>query len=784
MTYDLHDDEVSWMKGYVAHVVLVLAGTLLLQSWFFGAHAAAKGGTVLGELTQFGEPVADALVQLLGDGVQFETRSDAEGRYTFANVPAGMYTVLPSQTDTSFLPKVRTVHVGEGDVQVEVEPFRSVPFLLPEPKMDPELGKSLPLGGGEGYTLTPDPSEATYTVKPSDVASLVETLKQARPGDLVYLPPGEYVFDDPGEYTNSTPLITVPAGVTLFGTRDQSILRTLPIDDVPVNHFTFIEMGDNSRITGITVIGPDTETGPLQGYIEQDGRTIATAYYKPTASGISISGRTEVDNMVVIGFPYAAVVLRGPQADGFVHHSYIAENVRTGLGYGVLPLDGAYVEVAYTKFYRNRHSMDATGGSYYVHDSYFDNENPMGIGVIFQHPQKVNGVIVIQDNTIVNAIRAIHMVAGHGVISGNVIEASAWGIALRNFTLPDRHASDNLGYLNRFEIFDNEVRSGDYYLEPLLPQDQVFLDGVNVGNLIEFLGGRTQTIPLAQWPKRLETWLAELPATAPLLEIKHPVADRERPIAVRGPLAVDFDLNVPKGWEIEGFEARVNDEVIYRGNTAPARGELVYDTVQLPNGRHQLQLTARARYNDHRTTVTERVTFRADNFWTLTDELRAPVTSGWFGSVDLSQTVDASEGWTYATDDRDAFFRDGERKVRTGNTTEYLVWETPRLLDFTVTLYAKESAISKLAELVEFHATADAVTSADGSDWTEVSTVIDVSEPSSAGWHRIIFTGSIDGQNVTHLRLTVNQSDVHHEIQIGRVELRGLNENKPSNIQR
>lgn len=722
-----------------------------------------SGATVSGTLTQFGKPVPNALIRLEAEGVRSETFSDAEGRFVFTAVPAGTYTVVPQKQDTTFLPESRTVVVGGGDVAVET--FRSVPYRLPEPKMDLELGRSLPLGGGKGYTLTPDPSDATHVVKAGDVDSLVQTLRHARPGDLVYLPPGEYVFDDPQAYSSS-PLFVIPPGVTLFGSRDASIIRTLPVDDVPVSVFTLLEMFADTRISGVTIIGPDTETGPLQGFIEQDGQTIATAYYKPIARGIIIRDRAEVDNISITGFPHVAILLDGPRADGFVHHSYIGENVRTGLGYGVKPVNGAYVEVAFTKFYRNRHSMDSTGGSYYVHDSHFDNENPMGVGVIFQHAQEMSGLIVIQDNVIVNAVRAIHMLAGHGVISGNIIEASNWGIALRKAEGADRHGETYKGFLHQFEVFDNEVRRGNYYIERIAPQDNLYLDGVNVGNLLASLGGVSQTISLNTWSQRHGEWLSQLPATSPSIQIHRPNPDRQE--TVRGVLDPEFDVDLPAGWRLERLIVRVNDREVYSADALPTPDALRIDTTELPNGSHELYVEARTIHGRHRVTVQDRAPFRTDNYWSQTDELRPPITSGWFGTVDVSQTAEESSGWTFSTGDSGDFLGDHDRKVRKANTDEYLVWETSHLLEATVTLYARSPLPDEMIRLS---------TSSDGVTWTPVDVNVREDGVSAAGWHRFVYHAPMEDSSKAHwFRLDVLATDPELEVHIGRVEFSGLKE--------
>ncbi len=772
--------------------ITLLVGVFILVG--VGSVVAAEGFAVSGALTQFGEPVEGAKVLLDGNGLRREAQSAADGTFRFGGVPAGEYRLVPTKSETSFLPAERVVRIEDGGVQdrdvqdrdvqdrdvqdrdrqngdVSVEEFRSVPYPLPTPKMDPRLGEALPMGGGEGYTLTPKPADATHVVEPGSVASLLDTLEQAEPGDLVYLPPGEYFFDDPEMYGRSRSMILVPAGVTLFGLRDETILRTLPIDEVPsaLSTFGLITMGPNTRLSGLTIIGPDTETGPLTGFIEKDGETIATAYYKPTARGIEIQHKTEIDNISITGFPYAAILVHGSSADAFVHHSYIGENVRTGLGYGVVLGQGGYAEVAFSKFYRNRHSMDSRGGSYYVHDSHFDNENPMGIGMIFQHAQEMSGAVVIQDNTIVNGVRGIHMFTGHGVISGNVVDTSAWGIALRRWAGGnDRHGELYKGWLHDYEIYDNDVRRGDYYFEGIRPQDNVYLDGINVGNLLAAFGRPTTiTIPLETWNSRLDEWRAKVPAAAPRVHV-HVPQKAERPVTLRGMFTPEFDLVLPDGWRLSRLELLINDESIYRGDALPSPEDVSYDTLALPNGMHEFKVVVDSVHASGLENRNEEVvTFRTDNFWDLLDEVRAPiVSSGWFGTVDLSKTSEESEGWTYVSENASDFFGDHHRKVRQESTTrEYLVWETPRLREYMVTLYARQDSLDDVVSLSA---------STDGEEWTTLPFVTEVGERSAGGWYRITYSGILDWPEVTHFRLMLRGTAPGVDVQVGSVKFVGL----------
>lgn len=87
---------------------------------------------------------------------------------------------------------------------------------------------------------------------------------------------------------------------------------------------------------------------------------------KNTTIGIQTvagSRNIEVDNMEMWNWPWAAVSVK-QASDVRVHHSYIHNNIKSQLGYGVVTQNGkATAEVACNLFDKNRHSIAGSGQS-------------------------------------------------------------------------------------------------------------------------------------------------------------------------------------------------------------------------------------------------------------------------------------------------------------------------------------------------------------------------------------------------------------------------------------
>lgn len=219
----------------------------------------------------------------------------------------------------------------------------------------------------------------------------------------------------------------------------------------------------------------------------------------------------------------------------------------------------------------------------------------------------------------------------------------------------------------------------------------------------------------------------------------------------------------PAMGEVAEVVLRFDGELVYQGNQLPE--ELVIDTLSYPDGRYQLEVEIAA---DYGRTARAAVSLAVDNWWEIDDGLKPPMDLGWFGTVDQSKTSAESSGWAYATDNAPDFGGDGDRKVRSADTAEYLIWDAPALTSFEVTVYATKEDLSGIVGLSIF--TRD-------SGWQAVAYDTDVEPLPATGWFAHRLTGTVDvDQGVEAFRLDVYPGGVpFDEIQVGHVKLVGRN---------
>ncbi len=89
--------------------------------------------------------------------------------------------------------------------------------------------------------------------------------------------------------------------------------------------------------------------------------------------------------------------------------------------------------------------------------------------------------------------------------------------------------------------------------------------------------------------------------------------------------------------------------------------------------------------------------------WTILDTFREPVANTWFGELYSRPTEAESAGWEHIVVD------EIDRLRRKGSNEEYLLYDTPGLFEFTLTLYAPEEAMARMEDILEI-----GVVSADG----------------------------------------------------------------------
>lgn len=215
--------------------------------------------------------------------------------------------------------------------------------------------------------------------------------------------------------------------------------------------------------------------------------------------------------------------------------------------------------------------------------------------------------------------------------------------------------------------------------------------------------------------------------------------------------------------KLETVTLTLNDgEPLYTGSALPARGEVVIDTRRLDDGHHSLAVTAlHATHGSFQRTVD----FQVWNRYRLVQDMTPPVEKGWFGEVDFLQTERRSTGWAYATNSDEHFFGDPERLVRTTDTAEYLIWETPQLMEVTMTLFIRpETELTQALELA---------VSSTSDDWRTVAYQTEVDE-SEHGWRRArVICDFRDEPDLHWFRLVLSADLPKEAVQIGQIVLTG-----------
>lgn len=231
---------------------------------------------------------------------------------------------------------------------------------------------------------------------------------------------------------------------------------------------------------------------------------------------------------------------------------------------------------------------------------------------------------------------------------------------------------------------------------------------------------------------------------------------------VRGLLEIGVEVAAAPSRRLAEVRIELDGQELYRGAQGPAPGSLVIDTSQFEDGLHTLRVTAEeAAYGS----ISRSVQLRFENWWNLVEELRPPISGGFFGEIDTLQAVERSGNWAYTGENPDDFFGDPHRKLRTGADDAWLVWETPGLLEAAAVLYVRAGFRE---EWVRFEV------SADGEEWRPLPFESETAGTSAAGWSRLNLTASAPaGPPTERFRLTLAAAAPADAVQLGEVALRG-----------
>lgn len=243
----------------------------------------------------------------------------------------------------------------------------------PRPDTDhPGEADSWRWGGGADYPDMVDPSWPVVTWV-DDLSGLTSAIAGARAGDIVYV-------DDTAALDLTGQSLCIPAGVWLAsgrGRTEGALLYVTQGASTPMLQ----ACGDDVRITGLRLRGPDPETCPSEWPDDCPNDVsgdVNCAYCTTTAYGVGTSGYAglEVDNNELSGWTYTAVgVHDAVGAD--IHHNHIHHGWREGLGYGVV-IYGSGTNAALIRWNRldaMRHAVAAQG---YPTEDYEARDNLVG----------------------------------------------------------------------------------------------------------------------------------------------------------------------------------------------------------------------------------------------------------------------------------------------------------------------------------------------------------------------------------------------------------------------
>ncbi|MGI6082705.1 MAG: hypothetical protein ACOYEP_07540 [Limnochordia bacterium] len=182
------------------------------------------------------------------------------------------------------------------------------------------------------------------------------------------------------------------------------------------------------------------------------------------------------------------------------------------------------------------------------------------------------------------------------------------------------------------------------------------------------------------------------------------VSALEDDATLRGQVPIEFKIHTPPGVEVTQVDLTVGDELLYRGRGSSHT--YVLDSMRLADRRHTLTCSIWA----GTAFVEKPKSIRVENWWQLADYMQAPLDASWFGTVSRSRTSSESGGWTY-TKGEPTELSGIDRRIRRGDSEEYLTWETPNLRMAQVVIQAVETAVEPALKLL---------ISRDGEHWEEL----------------------------------------------------------------
>lgn len=208
-----------------------------------------------------------------------------------------------------------------------------------------------PIGGGPGYSHYYSPAGAIVVTTQS---GLTDALSAATSGDVIWIPDGATITITSG-YGK-----TLKSGVTLASNRGQGGAAGGKIKWTYTSGSgmtALLMLQSNTTISGLTLEGP-IATASMDG-----GRGASCIGLR----GVDGASSIEVENCEISKFPWAGMYFNGgnltQSTRHHIHHCYIHNCQRHGLGYGIAE-EGSCAYLAEGNIFReNRHHIMAQAGS-------------------------------------------------------------------------------------------------------------------------------------------------------------------------------------------------------------------------------------------------------------------------------------------------------------------------------------------------------------------------------------------------------------------------------------
>ncbi len=208
------------------------------------------------------------------------------------------------------------------------------------------------IGGGPGYTEVVTSWDYYVTTK----AALLSALGSAGAGDVIY------IADDAEIDMGSTKRVVIPGGVTLASGRGKILGDTISWGGLIYTNehdeaieYLFRTGGNNVRITGLRLQGPDPEVGD---------RLNDHSYHRLITSLQLQHNNAEVDNCEIYGWSRSGIQVTSTVSSdypAYIHHNHIHHNRGAGLGYGIVMSGNSDVIIEANYFNYCRHYIASTG---------------------------------------------------------------------------------------------------------------------------------------------------------------------------------------------------------------------------------------------------------------------------------------------------------------------------------------------------------------------------------------------------------------------------------------